>query len=841
MFQTIKGVNIGQGSGLAFGGGIYSTSCEIGFSSSPTTISINAVSESGFYKNVFPSVNSNIFDISINDKTFSGMHLVGVERTKNENSNLLLLSFSDSSIYWDKIFVGLLNRHGNLYSQTTRASGEFNIRCVSCTDGSMVDVDNFAYRYIDSIPVNSGCYFKKTSDGGGYIILGKESFPESNCEIPKVDYNFTELCNAMTQFGISHELSIFDINRNYRQEYAGSLREVLNNWASDFGFEFYLDGRTIKGIDLRKPIDISSVQRIAETGEFITNYNFSESLENSYSQSVVARYMKPSRAKEYSNTFHYKKNTKQLFLSDILPNGFSAGRNWATTTISCALGKFDPVLREAYIANYAYYNNDREALAALGFIPETCLMPSELSQVAREEILSSSQLAQNALGQPYASDINIDNFDVIVGYFREDVKSKVEQWDSSAANFIGKYYYFEDEVPENVFECPFSTDGFIYYTFSNQWETLPQSQIYGQDALPFSDIMTNPVADSTFYSSVLENLQIFSIEDNAWGIQESEFEEDKGGYNYSLFCKPEIIKFENVAVPGVLSLTAQANSVFQSSVNNIFATLSEEREEKSEQLGAELAYLIFPKLPSNVNIFPSIGPLTSSLVLNESAYDRQSERNSEEDAAVVCKTFCDLDIVSELCDCGSQYTPIPYFKNLYANYFNVYHPNGNISRIILPVNSDYFGFFAQNRYYKTTLPPVKSIYGEPKTVSSNSLATRVVDYDITPDLDASFSETNGISELIYTSEGQIISAEDYYSTLANMNNMTIPPQKMVKVTTARTDYDNIGLPISIASGLTSISMTVDGEGVSTSLSYSSRPPTIPKPEAIFSKIKYRLK
>src|SRR5690348_8696809 len=106
MFQAIKGIDIGQGPGNAFGGGIYSASCEIGFSNAPTKITLNIVSEKGQYQSVSPNVYSTPYHINLNGKTFSGMYLYGFQKVKSAGQATMTLNFVDSSIILDKVFVG---------------------------------------------------------------------------------------------------------------------------------------------------------------------------------------------------------------------------------------------------------------------------------------------------------------------------------------------------------------------------------------------------------------------------------------------------------------------------------------------------------------------------------------------------------------------------------------------------------------------------------------------------------------------------------------------------------------------------------------------------------------
>ena len=833
MFEIIKGVDIGQGAGNAFGGGIFAASCDIGFSNGPTKITLNVVSESGIYQSVALNVYSTPYNIDLNGKIFSGMYLYAYEQTKSAGSALMTVKFLDSSLLLDKIYIGLLNRHGNLYRETNIRTGDFTVRCPSCYDGLMVSVSGAVRRYLDSVP--KGHYFEKGEDNAGYIILGKEYFPESNCIIPRVDYNFTELCQALTDFSIKHDLARFDLNPLYRQEYVGTLREVLNNWASDFSFEFFYDGDTLKGIDLRKPVNIDGVIQFAETSSYVTNYTYGETLENTYTQSFIARYLKPTTAIDYNSTYHYKVMADQIHLNDILVNGQCAGRNIADVAISVGLKRIDPSLREAYIANIAVERNDVNILKALGFREFDGALPYPMLGAHKSMVIkqSSFYLNQESKDPSIQATCDVNNYAVFVGIFEESVKQDVEAWDEAAADFLGSYYSFQSDLPFNRFDCPVASDWFTYYTMNSQWSTSPNSQVYGGDAVPFARILRDPVSKTPFISSMTRN--IFKCDDNCWGIEQSSYDEAKGVKDYDMI-RPQIIPCDENPVDGDMTwqmLQAYAMSTIPSDVMNAIKQDSQEQK-------AVVAFLVVPLL-SKLSTAPKISPMAGNII-NPLVYQRLISRTNNDDAAAKCSTFCDANIVSELCNCGSNYTPVPYFSQLFAPYFQVFHPNGNVSNIIFPVDATYFGYFTQGRYYKTTNPPVKKIYGTPPSQASNTLATRIIDYDITPDLDAVMDQNDAINLYIYSPTNNLImTAQAYYDELANLNNLSVSSQKTLSMTLAKTNVASLGLPVSPESGLIGMNISLSDGGIETQMNYATRPPVIPNQEAVFSKIQFRMR
>lgn len=832
MFDIISGINIGQGAGNAFGGGIYGASCDIGFSNGPTRITLNVVSESGIYQSLIPNVYSSPYNINMNGKVFSGMYMYGFEKTKSAGQALLTVNFVDASLVLDKIFVGLLNRHGNLHKQTQLQTGYFTVRCPSCTQGIVSNVSGWAQRYVDAIP--GGFYFSRNEDGGGYIIVGKESFPESNCEIPKVDYNFSELCSAISAFGIKHELAIFDVNPMYRQEYAGTLREVLNNWASDFNFEFFFDEATLKAIDLRRPVNLSAIKTLAETHASVTSMSYSETLENTFAQSIVARYIQPSFAREYNNTFNIKQIANAITLPTILKSQTCAGRMGSSLFISIALARLDNALREAFIANMAVVTNNYSYLEALGFrnyVGDN--LPYMLDAATKAVVIKNLSTYRNQSSTSVET-CDPNNYAVFLGLYRSDVKDAVEAWDKSAADFIGRYFTFVAPVPADTFGCPYASDWFIYYTYSSKWATLPSSSTYGGNALPFANLMRDPTSQTNL-ASILPNTNLFECPDNSWGTEQSTYDTIKGTNDYDAI-KPRVIPFDDLPIPSQMALKTLQQ---QASTNLPSAVLTTLQKDALAQ-GAQVAFLVVPLLNSIPNA-PFISDIVGRTV-NPLVFQRVSSRNNNDEASSRCSTYCDSNIVSELCNCGAQYTPSPYFSNLFAPFFQVVHPGGATCNIIFPVDSPYWGYFTHQRFFKTTYPPTKAIFGTPPTAANNTMATRIVDYDITPDIDAIADSNDAINLYIFSpTDGQIYTAQEYYDSLANLNNLTVPVQQKVSMTVAKSNVSTLGISISPVNGLISMNISLSDGGIQTEMEFATRPPSIPKPEAIFTKIKYRLR
>jgi hypothetical protein len=904
-FQILSGVRLNNGPwGQAFGGGIYAANCEIGFSRGPTKITLNIVSESGFYYGVTPNVYNAPYNINFNGHIFSGMYLYSYEKQKSAEQSIMTADFIDSSLILDKIYIGLLNRQGRQYVDIHMLTGFFTVRCPQESQGYSTGISGIAYRAVDYITVNEGCYFKKGEDGGGYIILGSEYFPANQCDVPRVDYNFSELCSAMSYFGINHQLDEFDLNPLYRQEYVGTLREVLNNWGADFAFEFFVESGVLKGIDLQTPINVNDIQTFAETNEYVNSVSCGESLENSSSKTLIARYLKAHELVTFNNTYNYKVPAYPITIGDILQGGACVGRTAGCLLNSIALARLDPSLREAYLANYAIENNRRDILQAIGLVvkPE-CFSSSEAypvpvtDQMGRVAIIKQLETWRTNLEKKTTADFNSiqtatntillepNNYEIFIGIYSADLASRIEQWDREAASFLGKYYYYNARMPNDLTYCPailgipgknisgapttvnpingtltfppinlsgvvslpwtFPTgypysNGMIVYDYnmwSYKWSSNPTSQTYGGDAVPFASLLRDPVSNTNLAALTYNN--ICSVNDNSWGIEEADYLAQKGTADYTNL-KPQIILWKDFPVAQGLALeTSSINGMKQTDYLSIKAELY---TKTATQLGGEVAIFIIPKL-RNMSSVTGIAPSISNVyngALNRYVYNRALSQPSQ---SVGCKTYCEYSsIESEICNLVNKSLPFtPYFANLFAPYSMVYHPNGNISKIVFPCNSTFYGNWTLNLEQKTTAPPQKLIYGEPPSTPNNTMSTQIIDYDMTSDMTAIRDNNDAINSYVYSTTNQrIMTTQDYYNSLASLNNIIIPPQKTIKMTIANVNFSSLGLSLSPADGLTSINLTMNDGGIQASLEYSSRPKTVPKAEAIFPKVKFRI-
>jgi hypothetical protein len=258
------------------------------------------------------NVSDRIYQLTVAGITLPQLFLQKIEKNTTVTQRTLTLTFIDSSILLDKVYVGLVNQHASnndmelfdtsptnyttmysLLSAMRVGSSNFtvggwtaptkagptdplpagglpirsrlvnfavNLNCEPCYSevinsmnqlGGAGRFPSFRNRIYDVLRViDYGRIVEIDHNYGGKIILGQEEYTEMPGDLANVTYSFSELLVAIKEGGIKWE-GFVDINPLYRKNYTGTLREVLNSWAADMGFMHYWDftkGSTDAGV-----------------------------------------------------------------------------------------------------------------------------------------------------------------------------------------------------------------------------------------------------------------------------------------------------------------------------------------------------------------------------------------------------------------------------------------------------------------------------------------------------------------------------------------------------------------------------------------------------------------
>ena len=389
--------------GYAFGGWIYNTQLNIGFSQQPTTIELDIaldiqspsandsntlnstgptagisfdISSGDLSVSYDPAKGENYYKINVGDNVYSPMHLISYDINGGSDSKVLRAKFVDYSAILDKVYVGLFKRQG--YNKTLSKKLVTNPRVdAMCPDCSLSGVDYWHVTGSLSGNIDFGSYFynhrgvydllpnpattiplsqaktysnyflnrtlghvwptvdatvselNKLNINGGTLIIGCEEFNETLCgNLAPVTYNFSELILALNTAGVkfsqanksllssnwsTHISGKIDKNPSYRQNYIGTLREVLNNWCGDFALDFYVAGKTICFIDLAQDT-FSAVSNLtkamipkpstlgsrfnSDTNFAIASYTEKVDMSDTYEQKIITFDARPRKAED---------------------------------------------------------------------------------------------------------------------------------------------------------------------------------------------------------------------------------------------------------------------------------------------------------------------------------------------------------------------------------------------------------------------------------------------------------------------------------------------------------------------------------------------------------------
>jgi len=906
MFKTLAGVSYNYGPpGAAFGGGIYSVSCDVGTAAEPTKINLNIVSTSGTYAitpaslQVSGGSNKTItLGAGGNLLTFHNMYVYKYNFNQTANSKTLSVTLIDHSVAFDKIFVGLIGRHTDSLVIHSPETFNFNVSCQECNtlwpQRAMVSGNVTKSLYKAPQAGANGYVSGPGGIDGGYFMLGMEQWTDGNCEIPKVEYTFEELLASIQICGYDIS-SLIPFNRSsfYQASYTGTLREVLNGWASDFSFSFSLDPTipTLKilGTDLTQPISLSSVKGVLASGfssggPMIRSRSDSVSLENTYRQEPIVKNIKA--AKSFSrNQINYTENPAvPVSITDAIGYTAHLGRTEAQMKISIALAKYKPEARMMWLSDQVAGHPDgvkAPAWPSLGFIPAPAagaqgtngifdpLQKQKMVDLFRQDPSAATDWTHPIWDNP-------SNYYVYIGVWNESYQSAMEAYDGELAEFYGKYAYWYgqqwSQVPPYGFfggagmtnpppsfrECPESLTSWgqyvKWYDYAAKMSTLPETNYYKGGGYPFQDILRSNAgafaltasSGGGFGGADTRGDGIIELTDNAWGTHVEHIE--------NLFANKWVLDTSqannwdpNLApqsdLDHFLPIYARFDSsaVLDGELRQILPNFKMQFVDKAKRTeGYFPGIALIPKLsaaqltnPINGVTAPVLNITSLPDQTNAVAYDNARRRRLEMigDSQKECKIFCEEDIVTDLCECPTLVDPMHTWAQggFTGNAFRIWHL-GEYKSIIFPINTNYRGFWKSDVTFRGTYPKEIEILGAPALPAGNVMQTKVVDVDITQEMnppDMGISSQYVVRNALSATP---ISLAQYYAEIATMNQQSTFPGETINVKLDGMQFDGLvsGGLLSPSAGMVNFNITMDAEGMSTDITFSSRVPKMPK-------------
>ena len=418
--QILTSTSIDGSQGVFAGGYIYSANLEIGYTDGPSKVSISCMlpDNSGSFSAPSPDLYGKTYSIKFGNTTFHG-YLLTIEQELSSGQKMLHCTFVDKSIILDQYQIGIAGRHpgGGLNNNLIVVPSEANVGgpnnptlCVDC----------------------------QTYD----IITPNETSSQnsSTCDTNDLVYTFNALVNQIR--------SIIPIINPFssmaKNSYTGSVREVLNNWCSDFGLTFFLDSSGfLRFIDLSNGLSINLPNL---SGANLKSFRQSNSLEGSYSSGFSTFSLTPTKNHSISNQ-QYHQLTLGYVGPELGPNGILGAWGMADSSARDLICFQSP--RNGFFNNT--WDGKRENITHLA------ISTIELSDIA--EIIGDTTIP-DLIGKGYSSWILCYYSDQLKNSYVEQERLAVEQYGHQYRVLEGSQYVdtrFIDK-PEDEQDTPDITE-----------------------------------------------------------------------------------------------------------------------------------------------------------------------------------------------------------------------------------------------------------------------------------------------------------------------------------------------------------------------------------------------
>jgi len=427
--KKITSITVG-GSNKIFGGRIYNFNFQMAFSQKPCEVIINVVSD-GSSTSTPPKLDLKTSQpIKMGSLDLGNFYPYKIKNASSTaNGTTMEVSFMDPSFVLDKIWIGLIGKHGwsNAYANDIKNTAtNYYAKNKGYTDILGPDKDKTPWVNDKNNPI----YEPNDSGGSNLFLIGRLFHPcdvnKDNQISPKEDKNvdpcdpcpycpedkYETRCFELGQTKIFETAySLKDLvdswpkikfpntvtigieapslvltapngdkpYEKYYRDYHGPLREVLTSWANDFGLFWYYD-LTEKKI---KFIDISSqtikVDAGAVLGKYSTDtlvsYELEESLENTRKIASISWYEREGERKNFDCSKSQGLALSPLYAADLLGNrlrdnvkvgnGKTKRLNANSGAIGGILGAYYEPLRDVYWIRDVYDLTDANATASM--------------------------------------------------------------------------------------------------------------------------------------------------------------------------------------------------------------------------------------------------------------------------------------------------------------------------------------------------------------------------------------------------------------------------------------------------------------------------------------------
>lgn len=884
--------------GLIFGGFGYSADINAN-DGDGYLITIKVISKDGSYKISKKDLNATktgAKNIIIGNFTFFDFYLFSYSIEKEADSSILILNYKDKSIFMDKLYIGLLNydygfsftgtdiikeiKPVGVVSRPQRA--DFQFSCPSSTQATAYierilktvetpDYKDFLKKqnvpasyskFLDSIYFYSKYNYSVDSVNGGYIILGSEVMMEEPCGLPDVDYSFKDLLSALFYSRVPgvNKLSLGDskIYTDLRRQYKGTLRQVLDQWSSDFGFKFYFQPKITFRIknysNLSSPdyeytineglqyLDLISSERTLDElnslfdpsnpkyssalQKVIANVSESATLEGTVKNTIITPVRREIRVFSSSSDSSTIRQASSLPL-DYLPAFFNIkpSENDAAFKIRGTLMQYDEDLRDIYAINKAFIDAPLAPnLSALGM--------SLIKNIGTSSYIVSTL---NFKGF-FAPDVDMNPSDLLTSYHiflaeYDPAKHKlIASWEKDVMQSF-YHQYFKIFTEDNELFCG------PYNNFNIQYSTDPESKRYLPIELPFKNLIYGEL-----------------VNDNGIKLNSTKSKTDPLFQANNVFSETNQNSFNSFSN----SFGTENTSKYSAVKSVIFVNLSASSTGKNCFLSclSALAQGFFNRI-QNPNVYLILCPKYSYLNISDISIDGTSTNNSILVASEVqdntqssdsnCpKTNCEQNLVDVSCVSTTDTTTSSIktgFVNRIAQVVRITRNSTNFD-LILPTLSDYQYRLTRSNNSTITYPSASFVLGEPPLFNnedSNVLSFGSIQTNV-PEVLTQATLSSGVQDKIITfdsgaSGNQVVisSISAFHETAKkSLNNSIYTPQQKRDISLTSTFIpEELKTYIFSNPVLSSMNFSLGEQGFSMNFSFASRPKFRKQADAVF--------
>lgn len=497
---------------------VYAVDFVLGGPNGPSTATVSFVNKNGIY--ITPSLNTeNKTQIEFgNSFSFTGFP-VSYTESNSSGGKILTITYWDTSIILDKIFVGLRGVHGapaasSINISNTTAYGKFNGILLL---GNYIDpCQEVEEDYVDPCnPCLNITDFQTLTNNNTQKYI--------DCEVARltqildVIYSFNELISGLRGKGINF-YNVPVVKESYYGRYTGTAREVLKSWCQDLGLTFIWENDSVYFIDLKSGLIINDTNFYNSCSLLETSV--SKSIENVSSNGVVL-YFGADGGLETYNCSGAKFNALRLSLLPITlkdlfwsnaPTGSglqSYIKKYYTTTktgensiiplqIATFLTKYSPTLRDLTLM-YEYYEIDEVGESLAG--KDMPLIGMKIKEAWR--VGSSTSTPTNA---PMLKTLYYEHIPEQIRYLAEKLGAAmaiIEYDQEKHEKFIG----FESKLSDFMgrYWISFFSKG-DQYSYNSPGGSVDYFDAGTPNTLPFSDLI--PVSSrsiSTFFQNIVED------------------------------------------------------------------------------------------------------------------------------------------------------------------------------------------------------------------------------------------------------------------------------------------------------------------------------------------------